>query len=210
MAGLSTSFLTKIQSNSLGFTKDDLLSASATYDSADCFDNGQLVVSYFCTQTQQNQFDKHNQAATISCLGVFMVLVYLTILYKFKRASDLNRMKWDIETITPGDYTAQMEITEKAFKFFKENIYKRDVERKSDISIGESLKSYIKKELERILTEKLFEMKSDPSNDNIKISEVKIADIVFAFSNAELIQLLRTRGQHIMFQRYDKMREVEQ
>jgi hypothetical protein len=166
-------------------------------------------VSYFCTQAKQNQFDKHNQAATISCLGVFAVLVYLTILYKFKRASDLNRMKWDIETITPGDYTAQMEITEKAFKFFEDNIYTRDKERKTDISIGESLKSYIKKELERILTEKLFEMKSDPSNDNIKISEVKIADIVFAFSNAELIQLLRTRGQHIMFQRYDKMREVE-
>ena len=53
-------------------------------------------------------------------------------------------------------------------------------------------------------------MKKNSDNENIKISEVKIADIVFAFSNAELIQLLRTRGQHIMHQRYDKMREVEQ
>jgi hypothetical protein len=52
-----------------------------------------------------------------------MVLVYLTFLYKFKRQSDLNRMKWDIETITPGDYTAQMEISDKAFNFFKNNIY---------------------------------------------------------------------------------------
>lgn len=39
--------------------------------------------------------------------------------------------------------------------------------------------------------------------------EVKIADIVFAFNNSELIKLLRLRGAHIMYQRYDQMREVE-
>ena len=45
---------------------------------------------------------------------------------------------------------------------------------------------------------------------SIKITEVKIADIVFAFNNAELIQLLRARGGHIMYQRFDEMRKVEQ
>ncbi len=48
-----------------------------------------------------------------------------------------------------------MEITDRAFDFFKKNIYKRDLERNNDISIGQSLKSYIKIELERILNEKL-------------------------------------------------------
>jgi hypothetical protein len=80
-------------------------------------------------------------------------------------------------------------------------VYPRDQQRKSDISIGESLKTYLKKEMEHVLTEKLNELK--PTNKNLKISEVKIADIVFAFSNAELIQLLKTRGQHIIYQRYD-------
>lgn len=31
--------------------------------------------------------------------------------------------------------------------------------------------------------------------------------ITFAFDNAQLINLLRTRGAHIKFERYDKMRE---
>jgi hypothetical protein len=44
---------------------------------------------------------------------------------------------------------------------------------------------------------------------NIKITEVKIADIIFAYDNAELIELLKKRGNHIMFQRFEKMREVE-
>ena len=78
-----------------------------------------------------------------------------------------------------------------------------------DISIGEALKSYLKTQLEGLLTTELIDLKSKEGNENIKISEVKIADIVFAFSNAELITLLRERGQHIMWQRYDKMREVE-
>jgi hypothetical protein len=32
---------------------------------------------------------------------------------------------------------------------------------------------------------------------------------VFAYDNAELIELLKKRGNHIMYQRFEKMREVE-
>jgi hypothetical protein len=41
------------------------------------------------------------------------------------------------------------------------------------------------------------------------LNEVKIAEIVFSFNNSDLINLLKLRGQHIMYQRFDKMREVE-
>lgn len=58
------------------------------------------------------------------------------------------------------------------------------------MSIGLSLKNYLKTEIEKLLTKKLQELKSGGENKNIKISEVKIADIVFAFDNAELIKLL--------------------
>lgn len=60
------------------------------------------------------------------------------------------------------------------------------------------MKSYIKNELEKILTDKLFEMKAQgTTTSNISISEVKIADIAFAFDNAELIKLLKLRGGFI-------------
>lgn len=72
------------------------------------------------------------------------------------------------------------------------------------------MKSYIKNELEKILTDKLFEMKAQgTASEGISITEVKIADISFAFDNAELIKLLKLRGGHIMYQRYDSMREIE-
>jgi hypothetical protein len=43
----------------------------------------------------------------------------------------------------------------------------------------------------------------DPAPDRIRISMIS-----FAFDNAELINLLRTRGAHIKFERYNQMREV--
>jgi hypothetical protein len=52
------------------------------------------------------------------------------------------------------------------------------------VSPGLSLKNYLKREIERILTNVLREKKTDPENDNIKINEVKIAEIVFAFNNS--------------------------
>ena len=58
--------------------------------------------------------------------------------------------------------------------------------------MGESFKTYLKNQLEKILTDKLFEIKKDSERSkSITIKEVKIADIVFAFDNAELINLLR-------------------
>jgi hypothetical protein len=43
----------------------------------------------------------------------------------------------------------------------------------------------------------------DPAPEHIKI-----AMISFAYDNAEIINLLRTRGQFIKFEKYDKMREI--
>jgi len=176
--------------STFSFTTYDILSTGSSV-SATCSDtNAKMFVQYTCIQSDDQLATKRNQATIISCLAVFAVGVYLTVLHYFKRASDLNQMEWDMQTITPGDYTAQLEITEKSYRFFMQNIYPRDQARKSDISIGESLKTYIKRELERILTEKLDEMKEkqkEEGKDNLKAHEVKIADIVFAFNNAELI-----------------------
>jgi hypothetical protein len=109
--------------------------------------NAKLFVQYQCLQSAEQLETKRGQAITVSCLAVFAVGVYLTVLFYFKRASDLNQIQWDMETITPGDYTVQLEISEKAFNHFKTTIYPQELGRKSDLSIGESLKAYIKKEL---------------------------------------------------------------
>jgi len=41
-----------------------------------------------------------------------LVCVYIIVIYAFKRVSRLKQLDWDIQTITPGDYTVQYEITD--------------------------------------------------------------------------------------------------
>ncbi len=54
-----------------------------------------------------------------------MVMVYLTCLHYFKRHSELDQVKWDFLTVTPGDYTMQMEITEQMYNQFLKDHYSR-------------------------------------------------------------------------------------
>jgi hypothetical protein len=152
-------------------------------------------------------------ASKIACLGVLIVLVYLTCLHYFKRHSELDQVKWDMLTITPGDYTMQMEITKKMYDHYIKNIHCRH----PDEPVGVRLKEYIKLMLENELNQKLKEKKNKPKlaeqegedDDHLNIEEVKIADIVFAFNNDQLIKLLKQRGTFIMQQKYDKVAETE-
>ncbi len=70
----------------------------------------------------------------------------------------------------------------------------------------------MKTTIENLLNEELTRQKESGTFDaeNNTLSSVKVADIVFAFDNADLIHLLRERGNAIMNQKFEKMREVEQ
>ena len=99
------------------FIPSDVFTTSTP--AAECTDaSAKIFISYECWQSSETIAEKHSQASIVASLGVLLVLVYLTVLHYFKRASDLNQMSWDIQTITPGDYTAQMEISPKQYNFF--------------------------------------------------------------------------------------------
>lgn len=167
--------------------------------------------------------------SVISCCAVLLVLIYMTVIHYFKRHSDLSQLKWDMQTITPSDYTMQLEITDDMWVKAKECLYSIQ-KHKKQLEDGKSLvsvfKVYMKEELQRILTNQLKTFKSEdetaeneakkngnefvPKYGGINIKEVLIADIVFAFDNAEMITLLKKRGEHIMFNRYDQSRQVEE
>lgn len=95
----------------------------------------------------------------ISCFGVLLVLIYLTVLHFFKRNSDLSQLKWDMQTITPGDYTMQLEICKEMWNRFDGKMKSIDTYRLSDESKASKFKHYIKTELQRILNRQLTDIK---------------------------------------------------
>lgn len=122
----------------------------------------------------------------ISCLGVFGAFIFTIVIYHQKRISKLIQIDWDVSTITPGDYTLQYEITDEAYQHFLEFVYYPSGEEAKGTPIGLYLKEYLKAEIEKMLTQKLIQLKreSPETTTNIKIDEVKIADIALAFNNA--------------------------
>lgn len=179
------------------FTNYDALQTAGST----CVDkSAQLYVQYACAIAQEDLNQRHKDLSILACIAIFAASLYLIVLYFVKRNSKMNQLDWDIQTITPGDYTLQYEITEEAYHHFLNNVYYPGAYEERGISIGGCLKDYMKEHIEKLLTDKLREMRASGQDmSNIKIQEVKIADIVFAFNNAELIQLLKQRGNHIMY-----------
>ena len=126
---------------------------------------------------------------------MMVVFIFLTCLHYMKRRSKLVFLDWDIANITMGDYSVEYEIPQKAYDWFLENIYEPK-DKAKNLSPGESLKEYLIKEIESKLDEVLKKKRQDDPEGckGIKINQVKIADIVFAFNNGRLIMLLRKRG----------------
>lgn len=177
-----------------------------------CTDSvAQLYVQYSCEQSQIILTAQIKSLSMVTSLCVFSVCLFLIVIYYFKKSSTLLQLDWDISTITPGDYTLQLEITTDMWEhYLKEHYHKDDLESQG-VSSAFALKTYMKKEIERILTNTLKNLRlgANEALKGIKIQEVKIADISFAFNNAELINLLRERGGYIAGQSYDEMRKVE-
>lgn len=126
--------------------------------------DARLFVSYSCTQTQEVLAEKQNMTSVISCCGVLLVLIYMTVLHYFKRQSDLSQLKWDMQTITPGDYTMQLEISEDMWERAKEclnSIQKHKRQLEDGKSLVSEFKVYMKEELQRILTIQLNKFKDE-------------------------------------------------
>lgn len=110
-----------------------------------------MFVTYTCEQTDDVLAEKQSMTAVIACSGVLLVLIYLTVLHYFKRHSELSQLKWDLQTVTPGDYTMQIEITQEMWQDFKNHAEANDKYRHNGKSLVTNFKEHMKTELEHIL-----------------------------------------------------------
>ena len=84
-----------------------------------------------------------------------------------------------------------------------ENFINGHYDKNKDFSPGEAFKKYLKDFTEDLMTKEFKEKKKEDeelgreANDK-PLDWIYIADIVFAFNNAQLINLLRKRGAQII------------
>ena len=157
--------------------------------------------------------------ALATATGLLIVLLFTVSIRSMFQGGKIQQLEWDVSTVTAGDYSAEFPIKAENYAKWKQEVYKAPggpFER--GISPALALKEQLSKEIEEKLdkwvndnpwaVEELFGKSKKKGEKLYKTS--KVADIVFSFNNARLIEALRARGAQIAAQDFDKMREEEQ
>jgi hypothetical protein len=132
-------------------------------------------------------------------MGVFMALFFVVFIDYLRSIFKNQYIEWDVKTITAGDYSVELDISEKMWKVFLSQIYKKELG-KTKLA---QFRNYVLKELEDRLTDL-----PDLGYEEETPERINISMLTFAFDNSELINLLKARGDAIKFEQWDKMREI--
>lgn len=112
-----------------------------------------------------------------------------------------NFVEWDVKTVTAGDYSIEFDITAAFYEAFEKTV---GVERMHGKTLAQHFKIWIQQEMEKKLS-KL----EDLGFEDTPVDEIHVAVTTLAFDNAELINLLKTRGTLIRTEKWDKVREID-
>jgi hypothetical protein len=77
-----------------------------------------IYVQYFCSQDIEDVNQKRHEALLISCIAIFICLVYLSVLFYFFESSKIDYKVWDVDTVTASDFTVESIITQQIWTSF--------------------------------------------------------------------------------------------
>lgn len=168
---------------------------------------------------------KFQNLTLVMALGVLSCLLFLVAIRYLVLGSKIQMTEWDMQIVTVDDYSVELDISKKGYESWLKNIFKKEGRDFSkNISPGLSLKRYLIHKIEKQLTKELeahYEQKSveAASQKSAKSSilkrdttirtstdSIKIADLTFCRDNANMIVLLKKRGNAIAEQNFDEVR----
>ena len=165
--------------------------------------------------------------SNVTCLVVFTAFIYSLLIYWLQTTSKLDQVKYDLKTITAGDFTVEYDITADMYKDYLLDIYEH-IGKKEKEESGDSyspalyLKKYLAQRVEEILSESIkwkleHDSHHDPKGHRKKVQEktieqrahIHVSDIEFAYNNNEMIVLLKNRGTAITNLDFEKVKEID-
>ena len=198
--------------------KDKSLYTNPAQEAACNVEDATLFVQYTCIQDEASQAQKYDQLALAVATAVLISFLFTVSIRSMYQGGKIQQLEWDMSTVTAGDYSVELPISKDTYMNWKENEYRKpggDFE--NQVAPAISLKRQLKKEIEESLDNWVRDNKwardqlyGKKKGEGHEYEGTKVADIVFSFNNARLIEALRARGQQIAAQDFDKMREEEQ
>jgi hypothetical protein len=115
-----------------------------------------------------------------------MCCIFLLTTYYLSSTAYIDYKLWDVFTVTAADFTVEFSVSKRIWSKFLNT-----PEASSSDSRAVAFENYLKKHFQEIVTDEAGVL-SDEYQD------IKIANISFAFSNNEIINLLKKRGKIVM------------
>jgi hypothetical protein len=149
---------------------------------------------------------------------MLIAFLYMMIIYYLQKTSRLDQLEYDMNTISAGDFTVELDITQTMYKEFLSEFYEPTGSKMNEEKSGQIyspalyLKKYLSEEIGRMLTlsyinrlerEKEHELehsRGKPKKNASGLPPVEtiiVKDIQFAYNNHEVIAILKKRGYAI-------------
>jgi len=89
-----------------------------TGDSLCVNDEALFYFQYSCKHTNEALNEKRVVGLFVGCLGIFMSLVFLLALFYLYKSSTMDYKVWDVDTVTPADFTVEYLISSQTWDNF--------------------------------------------------------------------------------------------
>jgi hypothetical protein len=155
-----------------------------------------------CTQDVASLDTKKKTVLVGVCTGVLGCFIFMAIVSYFLKSNEIHAVEYDVNTVTAGDYTVEMEVTRDHWACFKENHY--PVAKEQGISPGQAFEDYLIMEI----YDQMIKL-NDRKKKKVKIEKIQIASVQLAFDNSAVIALLKQRGAAIKATNFEEVRNIQ-
>jgi len=145
-------------------------------------DEGTIFIQMPCDFTSQELSVRRVEGLLIASMGVFICLFFVVYLDYLRNIFKNLNIEWDVKTITAGDYSVELDISQKMWDNFLKDVYKPELAATKLVQF--------RKYLEHKLEDNLSAL-PDLGYEDEPVQRVNIAMLTFAFDNAQLINLLK-------------------
>lgn len=110
----------------------------------ECIDSrSDIFIQYSCQDTVGNSYQKFNRLSIVACLSCFISLVYSLTIYYLKQKAYIDIKKFDLRTVTAGDYTVFLGLdNEQVQRFLTDKKYQKFLKNKGG-AFGLGLQEYL-------------------------------------------------------------------
>lgn len=170
-------------------------------------------MQYKCEQDNDTLNEKREKGLAVAALTCLCGLIFLVTIFYLKRTSGLDFQKWDLDTLTAGDFTIEITVSDEMWTQFNVQLGTH-----AQLPRGQAAPNHTDVGLPVVTFEAFMEAKiCEKLNALPKVTKswkqedkIKIANITFGFDNPKLLALLTERGSLVSGGKLEKVPAVNE